>query len=181
MNDDSLLHLLRAPAFVERALRGALAEMIATRRGDGERWEPRRFVRSALVRALRIPASAGDDALVRHERESAVVRAASFFAASALGRRLREMPVERFVTPPPRVDVAVRDRRGALHYVCLETHVGGQARLEAVALAVRAMEPGARASLHFFSLRDGSLRSFPAAAAYAHPRGATARRGVTAA
>lgn len=166
MNDDSLLYLLRAPAFVERVLRKALAEMIAIRRVYRSECDVRSFVKLALAASRRVADRAvdGGDALARHEVEAAVVRAAAFFAASPLGKRLRTIPLERIVNAPQGIDLAVRDRRRGLHYVRLEAYAGTEARLAAVARAVRAMdrerEPQ-RASLHFFSLRDGTLRSYP--------------------
>ncbi|GAC1310289.1 MAG: hypothetical protein NVSMB19_24450 [Vulcanimicrobiaceae bacterium] len=167
MTDDSLLHLLRAPAFVESTVRAALAETIAVRRESGGEPDVRAFTMLALRRAADTRV-AGGDALTQHEFEAAVVRAAAFFAASPLGRRLRSMPVERIVRAPRGVDAAVVDRGRGLHYIRLETYIGTQARLDAVTRAVAAMDRrplGARASLHFFSLRDGEFRSYPAAPA----------------
>lgn len=167
MNDDSLLYLTLAPAFVERALRGALEEMLAIRLACGSACDVREFSKLALHRSRRIgvPGEFPSDELACHEREAAVVRAAASFAASPVGRRLRSMPVERIVAAPAGIDAAVRDCHRQLHYVNLETYVGTEARLGAVTRAVRAMDRRTlerRASLHFFSLRDGKLRSYPA-------------------
>lgn len=167
MNDDTLLPLLRAPAFVERALRKTLAEMLAIRRAIPGDCDARSFVKLALAtsRTLRDRTIDSGDILARHELEAAIVRAAVYFASSPLGKRLRTIPIERIVASPPGIDLAVRDRFGRLHYVRLEIFPGTQARLEAVARAVRAMDDArltTRASLHLFSLRDGTLRSYPA-------------------
>jgi len=170
MTDDSLLYLLRAPAFVERTLRATLAEMLSLRRVYGGEPDVRTFIKLALLWSRR----PGDvdaehaDALTRHELEAAVVRAAAFFAVSPLGRRLRTIPLVRIGEAPEGTDVAVFDRNRKQHYVRLETYAGIDARLEAVTRAVRAMDAaplGRRGSLHFFSLRDGTLRSYPAATA----------------
>lgn len=167
MNDDSLLYLLRAPALVERALRKALAQMFVIRREYRRDCDARSFVKLALLasRTLRDRTLEEADELTRHETEAAVVRAAAFFAASPLGTRLRTIPLDRIVAAPRGIDLAVVDRRKHTHHVCLETFAGTEARLEAVTRAVRAMDrvdDAARASLHFFSLRDGTLRSYPA-------------------
>lgn len=167
MNDDSLLYLLRAPAFVERALRKALAQMFVLRREDRRACDVRSFVKLALVAARRLRDRTLDEAddLTRHEAEAAVVRAAAFLAASPLGSRLRTIPLDRLVAAPPGVDLAVLDRHDRVHHVRLETFTGTEARLEAVTRAVRAMDGAsetARASLHYFSLRDGTLRTYPA-------------------
>ncbi len=168
MTDDSLLYLLRAPAFVESTVRAALRETLSLRQQFGAEVDIRAFTRLALVRSQRCREGASADALTRYELEAAVVRAAAFFAASPLGRRLRNIPLARIAVAPRGFDVAVADRNGHLHYVRLETYAGTQARLEAVARAVRAMDgrhADGRVALHFFSLRDGTLRSYPAAPA----------------
>jgi len=164
MPDDSLLYLARAPAFVERAVRGAFAEMVTARQLGGATCDVRSFAQLALLCARAIVTADRSDVLALHEREAAVVRAATSFAASALGRRMRAIPIGRLVAAPVGVDAAVHDRHRALHYVRLETFPGAQARIEAVARAFRAMDRAAlptHASLHFFSLRDGLLRSYP--------------------
>jgi len=167
MTDDSLLYLLRAPAFVEATLRAALIEMLSARRTFGGEFDVRTFIKCALLKSRRTRDAALEnaDALICHELEAAVVRTAAFFAASPSGRRLCCLPVERIIEPPPNIDAAVYDKKRALHYIRFDTYLRADERFEAATRLIRAMDrsmPERLASLHFFSLRDGRLRSYRA-------------------
>jgi hypothetical protein len=165
MTDDRLAFLLRAPALVETVVRRALRRALRTARLRGEAPDVRAFANLALSELHRALANrpAPHDPLARHELDAATVRAATAFASSTLARRLFALPAERFAEAPPEVDAAVRDARGGLHFVRLETFASDDARLRAVPLVVRAASGALAAdapSLHFFSLRDGRRRSY---------------------
>jgi len=166
--DDRLSFLLRTPALVERVVREALRRALAARRLRDEPPDVRSFSNLALlVLERRTGTSAGTDPVGRHELEAATLRAAAAFAGSSLARRLFRIPRERLTPGPAGADVTVRDARGRLHLVRLETFRTPDERLAALDAAVKAAPGtslGERPAVHFFSLLDGTFRSYPSSA-----------------
>jgi hypothetical protein len=168
--DDRLSFLLRTPALAEDAVREALRRALAMRRLRDEPLDVRTFSNLALQcleRRTRHAAVAADP-VGRHELEAATLRAAACFGASPLARRLFRIPLARIAAGPRGADLTVRDARGRPHVVRLETFRGAEERLTALDGIARASAPlaagGTRPALHFFSLLDGSFRSYPEAA-----------------
>jgi hypothetical protein len=162
--DDRLSFILRTPALVESVVREALRRALAARRLRDEPPDVRGFSNLALLVLERHTGASGSDPVGRHELEAATLRAAAAFASSNLGRRLFRMPRGRIAPGPPGADVAVRDPRGRLHLVRLETFRTPQERLaalNAVATAAPGQPLGERPAIHFFSLLDGTFRSYP--------------------
>jgi hypothetical protein len=177
--DDRLTFILRTPSVVERAVREALRRALAARRLRDDPPDVRAFSNLALL-ALerRTRESPGrTDPVGRHELEAATLRAAACFAASGLARRLFRIPPQRLAPGPRGADLAVRDAHGGVHLVRLETFRTAQERLaalDAVAKVAAAQPLRERPALHFFSLLDGTFRSYPSAAAA--PMAAPAKR-----
>jgi hypothetical protein len=168
--DDRLSFILRTPALVESVVRETLRRALAARPLRDEPLDVRSFSNLALL-VLKRRAGLSDsyprtDPVGRHELEAATLRAAAQFAASGLARRLFRIPRGRISPGPPGADVAVRDARGRLHLVRLETFRTPDERLAALDLATKAAprQPlGDRPAVHFFSLLDGTFRSYPSA------------------
>jgi hypothetical protein len=165
--DDRLSFMLRTPALVESVVRESLRRALAARRVRDEPPDVRSFSNLALLVLERRAGASAADPVGRHELEAATLRAAARFAASGLARRLFRIPRARVAPGPPGTDVAVRDARGRLHLVRLETFRTPDERLAALDVAAKAAprqpldEPPA---IHFFSLLDGTFRSYPSAA-----------------
>jgi hypothetical protein len=167
--DDRLSFILRTPGVVEGVVREALRRALCARRHRGEPPDVRSFSNLALRVLERRTRDAGGplDAVGRHELEAATLRAAAAFAASSLARRLFRIPVQRIAPGPPGADLAVRDVRGRLHLVRLETFRTPDERLAALDAAAKAVPPPLlreRPAIHFFSLLDGTFRSYPSIA-----------------
>ncbi len=179
--DDRLSFLLRTPGLVEGVVREALRRALAARRLRDEPADVRSFANLALLVLERrsVGDPAGVDPVGRHELEAATLRAAACFAGSKLGRRLFRIPLARLGPGPRGADLTVRDARGRAHLVRLETFRTAEERLAAADALLRAVELRPLGSelpaLHFFSLLDGRLRSYPGAAAAAKPRRAAGR------
>lgn len=176
MNDDRLAFILRAPALVERVVRGALREALRSRRYSSGALEVRAFANATLSELERLAEATRIDldALGRLELHNAAVSAAGCFASSAAARRLFAVPVGRFRAAPPEVDAALLDAAGRAHVVRLELVTSGAARAQLAATIGRALPPPKRGTdsprLHLVSLRDGTLRSFDAPAKTADDR-----------
>jgi len=180
MNDERLAFILRAPALVERAVRGALREALRSRRYRSGALEVRAFANAALGELERIAEGKRIDldALARLELKNATVAAAGCFASSAAARRLFALPVGRLRAAPAECDAALLDARGCSHVVRLELVASGAARAELAAKIGRALprpkgnekENEVAARVHLLSLRDGKLRSFGAAEGAAEDR-----------
>jgi len=166
--DDRLSFLLRTPALVESVVRETLRRALAARRSRDEPPAVRDFSNLALLvleRRTGAAARTGDtDPVGRHELEAATLRAAAAFAASSLARRLFRIPRGRISAGTSGADLAVRDARGRLHLVRLETFRTPEERLVAVDVMAKTAprQPlGERPAIHFFSLLDGTFRSYP--------------------
>lgn len=175
--DDRLSFLLRTPALVEGVVREALRRALAARRSRDEPPDVRDFSNLALLvlerrvgasdRSARTDEDAGAgpaDPVGRHELEAATLRAAAAFATSSLARRLFRIPRGRISAGPRGADLAVRDARGRLHLVRLETFRTPEERLVALDVMTKTAprQPlGERPAIHFFSLLDGTFRSYP--------------------
>jgi hypothetical protein len=170
--DDRLSFLLRTPALVESVMRETLRRALATRRRRDEPPDVRGFSNLALLVLERRMRGADADPVGRHELQAATLRAAACFAASSLARRLFRIPLQRIARGPEGADLSVRDARGGVHLVRLEIFRNAQERLAAVDALAKAW-PGEplrkRPAVHFFSLLDGSFRSYPVATATAVP------------
>jgi hypothetical protein len=178
--DDRLTFILRTPALVESVVRDALRRSLAARSLRNDAVDVRTFSNLALeCLDVRLRDRAAEhDAVGRHELEAATLRAAAAFAASKLARRLFALPRARLGPGPRGADVAVRDARGSLHLVRLETFRSADERLTALDRLAKfraARSPGTEPpAIHFFSLLDGGFRSYPAAAS--RPAAAAPRR-----
>jgi len=163
--DDRLSFILRTPALVESVVREALRRALAARRLADEPPDVRAFSNLALLVLERRTGAPGQtDPVGRHELEAATLRAAARFAASGLARRLFRIPRGRISKGPPGADVTVRDARGRVHVVRLETFRTPDERLAALDVMVKGApwQPlGERPAIHFFSLLDGTFRSYP--------------------
>jgi hypothetical protein len=166
--DDRLSFLLRTPGLVERVVRETLRRALTARRLHAEPPDVRSFANLALQTLERLTRDSATvpDPVGRHELEAATLRAATSFAASPLARRLFRIPRQRIAPGPQGTDVAVRDARGRLHLVRLEIFRSAEERLAAVdALAKHRPRPLQDApAIHFFSLLDGTFRSYPGVA-----------------
>jgi hypothetical protein len=166
MNDDRLAFILRAPALVERVVRGTLREALRSRRYQSGALELRTFANAALSELERIAlAKRLDlDAIGRLELQNATVSAAGCLASSAVARRLFSVPIERFRAAPAEIDAAVVDTQRRLHLIRVELVTGAAARTELASRIGRSLPEMARLSapplLHLMSARDGRLRSF---------------------
>lgn len=176
MNDDRLAFILRAPALVERVVRGALREALRSRRYQSGFLEVRAFANATLSELARLAEATRIDldALGRLELQNAAVSAAGCFASSAAARRLFALPVGSFRAAPPDVDAALLDAAGRTHVVRLELVTGGAARAQLAATIGRSLPApkgaGGPPRLHLVSLRDGKLRSFETVAKSADER-----------
>jgi hypothetical protein len=179
MNDERLAFILRAPALVERVVRGTVREALRSRRYRSGPLDVRTFATAALSELDRIALDRrGDvDALGRLELQNATVSAAGCFASSAVARRLFSVAHDRYRAAPPEADAVLSDGRGSWHAVRLELLAGADARLHvarAVARAAASLRRDYNAcQVHLFSLRDGRLRSYDATASGMAERGAT--------
>jgi hypothetical protein len=166
VNDDRLSFILRSPELVERAVRAAFSAVFAARGLRAGSLEPHAFGNVALE-ALDAALAAERrtlDAVGRHEIQGATLRAAARFGGSKLARRLFALPAERFGKAPPHADALVYDQRKRVHAVRIEAFADQAARLGAARSIAAALPAEAQLLappvIHFFSLRDGRLRSF---------------------
>jgi hypothetical protein len=188
--DDRLSFILRTPSVVESVVREALREALAARRLRDDPPDVRTFCNLALLalerrtrgtsaRTDRTSETARTDPVGRHELEAATLRAAACFASSSLARRLFRIPPERLAPGPRGADLTVRDARGRRHLVRLETFRTPDERLAALDAAAKSAashplrEPPA---IHFFSLLDGTFRSYPSTARAITPGNPRVRR-----
>jgi hypothetical protein len=164
MDDRRLAYLFRSPTIVESAVRAALADALTVRRMRLAEVDARTFGNRALA-FLRDSHELAQplDELAGHELEVATVHAASRFFASKLARRLFTIESARLAAAPPGADAAVRDSRGRLHIVRIETCASDDQRVR-LGKRLATLGDASRAlhapCVHFFSLRDAKLRSF---------------------
>jgi len=162
--NDRLEVIRRTPALVEQIVRAAARETLAVRVAHDRAPDVRDIANVALGMLDRALAreTLSLDAVGRLELASATMRASTSFAQSQLARRLLRVPVGRFRPTPHAGDVALVDRYGAPHVVRIEAFAGDAQRVAcARAIAVATATSSLRApSIHFFSLRDGRLRTF---------------------
>ncbi len=165
---DRLAFIRQVPGLVERIVRVAAREAIDAKRVHDRTLAVRDIANVALAELDRtFPAAhARLDGVGRYELAEATVRAATAFAQSRLARRLMRVPVARFRPAPAGADVALVDRTGAPHVVRIEAFASDAERVactRTIAAACAREASVLRApAVHFFSLRDGKLRSFAA-------------------
>ena len=164
MMDERLAFIRQAPEFVERAVRAAVRETIAGIRVHDRTLAVRDIANVALGELDRILSCEPMrlDAVGRHELTDATVRAATRFATSPLARRLQRIPVARFIATPLDADIALVDRDGNAHVVRIEAFVGDVERVAWTRAHITRNVALRAPSVHFFSLRDGTLHSFGA-------------------
>jgi hypothetical protein len=164
MMDDRLAFIRQAPELVERAVRAGVRETIAAKRLHDRTLAVRDIANIALgeldsmiaCEPMRL------DAVGRHELTDATVRAATRFATSPLARRLQRIPVARFIAAPHDADITLVDRHGYTHVVRIEAFEGDVERVAWMRAHVAGTSALRAPSVHFFSLRDGTLHSFGA-------------------
>lgn len=166
--DDRLAFIRRAPAIVEAIVRTAAREAIDARRTYDRVLDARDLANLALAELDCAVARLGVrlDGVGRYELAEATVRAATTLARSPLVRRLMRVPVARFRPTPEGADVALVDRAGNPHVVRIEAFSGDASRVtcarEIARTCARDTTSLRAPTIHLFSLRDGTLRSFAA-------------------
>jgi hypothetical protein len=165
---DRLQHAKFRPKFVESAVRSALRDAVAWRIGGGAAPSADAFG-AAAVAAARLALDTADGDLAERARALAAVgRAARRFTASALWRRLTELPAARFLRVPHCArgpEVVVRDRRRRLHAITLSVRAdtlaaSNVATCVAAATPLGAADRLAPVSVHVFSLVTGRRYTF---------------------
>lgn len=164
MMDERLAFIRQAPELVERAVRAGVRETVAAKCLHDRTLAVRDIANIALGELDRIIACEPMrlDAVGRHELTDATVRAATRFATSPLARRLQRIPAARFIVAPHDADIALVDRYGNAHVVRIEAFDGDVERVAWMRAHVTRNVALRAPSLHFFSLRDGTLHSFGA-------------------
>jgi hypothetical protein len=156
------------PLFVERAVRTALRDAVAWRIGGGRAPSADAFI-GAAVASARLALDAIDGTPGERSRTlAAVQRVARRFTASALYRRVMQVPAARFVRlqrGARDADVIVRDRRRRLHAIVLSVRRDAFDAGRIATQIASATSPGVGdrlnpLTIHVFSLVTGHRLTF---------------------
>ncbi len=165
---DRLEQAKSRPAVIEGALRSALRDAIAWRIGGGRPPSPEAFIGAAIASARSTLDALDSGSDERSRTLAAARRVAQRFTASALYRRLMQVPTARFLRldrSAHHADAIVRDRRQRLHAIVLTVRhdafdAGRLASQIARATPLSASDRLNRLTVHVFSLRTAQRFTF---------------------